>query len=291
MVEPIKYTVLRDGRWTLWVLAEEWHSELWLKVLQQIERQSKSKHPQTVRFAGGAAPDYYLKTYYPFSAAKALKDTFRYSTARRAQLISVEMAAAGFHAPFAIAAGEKRKRHLLQSAFLLTRAVPGMALIDFLRRAKSSPPGSAAAVKKHGAIASLGRELRRFHDLGFVHGDLVATNIFVCEADREPVKFYFMDNDRTRRVFRALPQSQWKRNLLQLNRMPLPGVWLHDRMRFLRAYLGDEFAKGGLALARWLEENTRRRRWECDGAIDQDFRRLMRWQEQPREASSGATDV
>lgn len=288
MVEPIKYTVLRDGHWTLWVVAEEWNNELWDQVRQHIDQQRSSKHPQTVRLARDATPAYYLKTHYPFSAAKALKDTFRYSKARRAQLIGMEMTAAGFRVPLAIAAGEKRKRHLLQSAFLLTRAVSGVPLSEFLRAANASLTGASAVVRKHAAIVSLGREVRRFHDLGFIHGDLVATNIFVCAADNEPVKFCFMDNDRTRRVPKLLSHSQWKRNLVQLNRLPLPGVWLQDRLRFLRAYLGDQFAERGLELARWLEARTRQRRWECDGVIDKDFRKLMHWHEQPRDVSAGA---
>ena len=125
----------------------------------------------------------------------------------------------------------------------------------------------------------LAREIRRFHDLGFVHGDLVPTNIFVSYGEGQPLAFCFMDNDRTHRYPQSLPQLLWKRNLVQLNRMPLPGISLQDRMRFLYAYLGEKFdSQRGVSLARWLEKKTRERRLTCDGVESSgSFRRLMHW--------------
>jgi hypothetical protein len=92
-------------------------------------------------------------------------------------------------------------------------------------------------------------------------------------------EFYFMDNDRTHRYPRWLRQTLWKRNLIQLNRMPLAGISLQDRIRFMRAYLDVErLSAADRALARWLEARTRKRRKECDGADPTvSFRRLMRW--------------
>jgi hypothetical protein len=131
---------------------------------------------------------------------------------------------------------------------------------------------------KREALKRAAALIRQFHLRGFVHGDLVAANILVAHAAGQAV-FYFMDNDRTRRYPSWLPQSLWKRNLVQLNRMPLPGITLQDRVRFLRAYLGTKkLSNGDRRLARWLERKTRRRREECDGVAGSgDFRRLMRW--------------
>jgi hypothetical protein len=86
-----------------------------------------------------------------------------------------------------------------------------------------------------------------------------------------------MDNDRTRRFPIWLPQRLWRRNLVQLNRMPLPGISLQDRMRFLHAYLNaGKFSVADRKLARWLELKTRQRRKECDGVDPSvNFRRLM----------------
>jgi hypothetical protein len=88
-----------------------------------------------------------------------------------------------------------------------------------------------------------------------------------------------MDNDRTRVYGPILANALWKRNLVQLNRLPLPGITLQDRMRFLRAYLGIALqAQSSRSLARWLERKTRLRRWQCDAAqCAGSFRSLMRW--------------
>jgi hypothetical protein len=88
-----------------------------------------------------------------------------------------------------------------------------------------------------------------------------------------------MDNDRTRRYPSWLRQPFWQRNLIQLNRMPLAGISLQDRMGFLHAYLDVKHLSGAdRRFARWLEARTRQRRKQCDGADPTvSFRRLMRW--------------
>jgi hypothetical protein len=92
-------------------------------------------------------------------------------------------------------------------------------------------------------------------------------------------QFCFMDNDRTRRYPTWMPRRLWRRNLVQLNRVPLAGISLQDRVRFFHAYVSrSELGRQDLRLARWLEQKTRQRRRECD-AVDTSvsFRRLMRW--------------
>ncbi|MBM4260396.1 MAG: hypothetical protein FJ145_03035 [Deltaproteobacteria bacterium] len=279
MVIGNSYSTLRDGPWTLWVCSEYWSGPLWDAVRERIAQQTAAKHPQTELLeTGGAAQSFYLKTFYPSTTGGMLKDRFRLSKARRAQRVGVELAAAGFNVPLAIAAGERRTRRLLECAFLVTVPVAGVSLIQTLQQNLRRSKPTVSRADKWTGLEQLAREIRRFHDLGFVHGDLVATNVFIGPAEDRRWQFYFMDNDRTRRYPQSLPQSQWKRNLVQLNRMPLPGISLQDRMRFLRAYLDTELSsKQGAALARWLEEKTRQRRWECDRVMDESFRSLMRW--------------
>jgi hypothetical protein len=61
--------------------------------------------------------------------------------------------------------------------------------------------------------------------------------------------------------------------------LPLPGISLQDRIRFLQAYLdAGQFSLADRELARWLELKTRQRRHECDGVDPSgNFRKLMRW--------------
>lgn len=125
----------------------------------------------------------------------------------------------------------------------------------------------------------LARLIQRLHRHGFVHGDLIASNLLVAAANGRELSFYFMDNDRTHWFPHWLPHSLWKRNLIQLNRMPLPGITLQDRMRFLCAYFGQsQLSRYEREFARWIENKTRQRRHECDGVDPTlSFRKLMHW--------------
>jgi serine/threonine protein kinase len=157
--------------------------------------------------------------------------------------------------------------------------VPGRALPLFLRDHVERGAPAISLRQKRQALAQLAREIRRLHDRGFVHGDLVPGNIFVAPKTDGTMGFWFMDNDRTRRYPNCLPQRFWLRNLVQLNRIPLAGISLQDRMRFFHAYTGQKkLERQERRLVQWLERKTRQRRRECD-AVDASgsFRRLMRW--------------
>ncbi|MGH7829751.1 MAG: lipopolysaccharide kinase InaA family protein [Candidatus Binatia bacterium] len=132
--------------------------------------------------------------------------------------------------------------------------------------------------KKREALRQLALEIRRLHQRGFVHGDLIPSNILI-RSNEKGVEFFYLDNDRTQRYPAWLPQRLWKRNLVQLNRFVLPGISLQDRMHFLRFYLGNKkWGERERRLARWLEKKTRRRRLECDRIeAPVSFRELMRW--------------
>ena len=185
-----------------------------------------------------------------------------------------------FNCPIAIGAGEERYANLLRRSFVVTLPVNGCPLPFFLRDhwEKHAPAGISLRQKRQ-ALAQLAMEIRRLHDLGFVHGDLVPGNIFVAPTTDGTMGYCFMDNDRTRRYPTWLPHRLWRRNLVQLNRFPLAGISLQDRMRFFHAYTRRKKLAGrDRKLVHWLELKTRQRRRECD-AVDTSgsFRRLMRW--------------
>ncbi|HWO43599.1 MAG TPA: lipopolysaccharide kinase InaA family protein [Candidatus Eisenbacteria bacterium] len=281
------YRRFRDGDWTLWVLPELWNATLWERVRSCIERQSRSKHPQVIFLepGSGAALPLYLKVYHPAPWPGRLKELFRKSKALRALRQGVELDAAGFNVPLAVAAGEKRKLMLLKSAFLVTVAIAGAPLTVFLSerwRPRASPEDIG---EKRRAIAALADEIRRFHRLGFVHGDLVPSNILVA-ADGRAARFYFMDNDRTGRYPSWWPLRRWRRNLVQLNRLPLAGISLQDRMRFLRSYLekNGRWRAEERYLISWLERKTRRRRMADRAGGSASFREIMRWKAPRRGA-------
>jgi hypothetical protein len=276
------YQPLSAGKWRLVVLADQWSGDLQNRVLELVGSRHWARHPQTVeaRLAvGGRAKVFYLKIFHRTQGISALKDLLRQSKAIRCWRKGIALSDSGFSAPFTIAVGEQRRCGLVQRAFVLTEGIDGRPIPDFLGRQGSGRADTRALARKWQGIRFFATLVRRFHQLGFVHGDMVASNILVTETARDGAKFYFMDNDRTRRFPRWLPQSLWRRNLVQLNRLPLPGISLQDRMRFLHAYLSaEEFSIADRKLARWLEWKTRQRRKECDGVdASVNFRKLMRW--------------
>jgi len=280
-----QYRELIEGEWKLRVLPDVWSGELWQEVLSVIGRQARDRHPQTVRLErrerDKSAP-LFLKVFHPPSGIASAKDFCRSSKAFRFLRQSVALAAAGFLAPTTVAAGEERTRRRLKRAFVLTAAVPGEPAPEFLRNRYSDGLSGLGLAEKRLALESMGRVIRCLHDAGFVHGDLVPTNIVIATEPGGGCRFYLMDNDRTRRYPLWLAQSLWKRNLVQLNRFPLPGITLQDRMRFFRAYSGrPDWSGAERKLLAWVEWKTRQRRKECDGVgPGGSFRRLMSWKQE-----------
>ena len=192
----------------------------------------------------------------------------------------IALSEAGFLVPLTIAAGEKRRFGILKMAFVVTLEIDGLPLPVFLEQNVGGRSAALSLTEKRMALQALARQIRRFHSLGFVHGDLVPSNIYVCRDSAKNLRFYLMDNDRTRQYPKWLPQSLWKRNLVQLNRLPLSSISLQDRIRFFREYSSASRAELNRRLLQWLEGKTRQRRRECD-SIDStiSFRRLMSWQD------------
>jgi serine/threonine protein kinase len=276
-----EYSQCIEGEWSLWILREKWQAELWQVVLPLIEKQPFSKHPQTLQVKApfGASDDVlFLKIFHGSSGMSALKDIFRDSKALRSMRQAAALERFNFNVPITVAAGEKRKHRLLQKSFILTIGIKGQSLPAFLRQ-HGTGVNSLSLFDKRNGLKHLALEVRRLHELGFVHGDLVPTNIFVSQTPGKQSCLFFLDNDRTRHYPKRMAHVLWRRNLVQLNRIPLPGITLQDRVRFLRHYLGlKEWGNKERQLLSWLERKTRQRRVECDSVDARvSFRQLMRW--------------
>jgi hypothetical protein len=273
------YRLVRFNQWVFWVLDDAMDSGIVNSLAAAVDQQDYSKHPQTLRFTWppeANAREYFLKVFHRGRGATIAKDLLRWTKARRFWRQGLSLDAAGFNVPRTIVCGEKRRRGLPERSLVLTDKIDGTAIPTFLSEWTRSLGDTAQVKLKWRGLAQLGELVRRFHDLGFVHGDLVATNIFVVQSSSGP-RFYLMDNDRTQRFPARLTMNLRKRNLVQLNRMPLAHINLQDRMRFLRSYLKVErVSKSDRDFAVWLERKTRQRRGEVD-RVDTTvtFRKLM----------------
>lgn len=283
MLAAVDYHIIREGPWRLAVRPKHWTGELRNKVMQLVQAQAHSKHPQTLVFdwsIGDGVKSYYLKVFHGTVGSAALKDLCRESKAFRFWRQGVALAAAGFNVPPTLAAGELRHFRRIQQAFVVTAKIDGDLLPNYLSHLMKIRDGRTRIKEKRAGIVYLARLIRAFHRRGFVHGDLIATNLLIANPAANNRCVYFMDNDRTGRFSMRILPFLWKRNLIQLNRMPLPGISLQDRMRFLHAYLEvPRFSASEVRFARWLERRTRQRRKECD-RVDGvgSFRQLMRWE-------------
>jgi Ser/Thr protein kinase RdoA (MazF antagonist) len=212
-----------------------------------------SRHARLVRVptAAGAV---FVKTWAPPGGWRA----------RRAFRMGEALRRAGFAAPETLAAAWRSGEGLL-----VTRDVGGEDLLD----AVAGRRGAA----KRALLHALGATVGRLHDAGFVHGDLVPSNLRV-DGDR----IVFLDNDRTRRS-RFLVALAGRRNLVQLGRFVVPGMTLADRARVLRAYAVMRGLSRGprRRLAWWVVAKTTARRCAidripADAARAAGYRELMR---------------
>jgi hypothetical protein len=150
----------------------------------------------------------------------------------RALRISLLLEQDGFMGPPVIAAGEQRSGRFLRGAFLLTVAVDWPTLIQFGERLASFSAAEARP-RRRAVVEALGAEVGRFHRVGYVHGDLVVPNILVEEGP--PARFCLLDHDRSRKHPTLLARLQ-RQDLVELNRLAVPGVRHTDRFRFLLRY-------------------------------------------------------
>lgn len=112
-------------------------------------------------------------------------------------------------------------------------------------------------------LRGLGAEVARFHRHGYIHGDLTPYNVFV--AGERPMRFAFIDNERTSRVspLTIRVARRRMRNLVQLGHFDPPGVSRTDKMRVLVAYAeaeGIEPRRLARKLAALIERRMRRDR-------------------------------
>jgi hypothetical protein len=216
-------------------------------------RRSRHARTQRVESRSGVV---YVKVYPEPDGRRAV----------RAYRMGRALARRGFGAPQALLLGRGGT-----AGVLVTQEVSGEMLLDAVAH------GARSRREKRALLRALGGEVGRLHGEGFVHGDLVPSNVLVA-----PAGLVFLDHDRTRRGH-LLVWWHARRNLVQLGRFVAAGVSLSDRARVFDAYATARGldARARRRLARWLVRTTTARRCRIDHiaaaeAARAGFRELMR---------------
>jgi serine/threonine protein kinase len=189
----------------------------------------------TVEFSGSSRTVFY-KEYLCRSLLDFIKHIFRPSRACRAFRAGLMMQRNGVNVPEVVAFGEERNPFVCRRNFLLTMEVPDTEQLSACLSGYSQDLPTEDLKNKRQLIQAFGQTIGRMHAMGIFHGDLRLGNVLVRRND-SGWNFFFLDNERTQR-FVQLPDRLRLKNLVQVN-MFRKGVSNSDRLRFLKAYLGE----------------------------------------------------
>ena len=290
MKEP---AAIRVGGWRVWLPDAGGAAEAaaWVGAAEQAVTGGpplhRSKHAETYRWPS-AAGDVYVKVYRRYRRRTYAKDLVRVSKARNALRLSRKLAASGFRVPRILAVGEERLGPWLRRSWVATAALEGEPLADHIaalhRRAEAEPAHARGISLPHkrALLRAVGTEVAHLHAAGFVAGDLVPANVWTATAP-DGIRIALLDHDRTRAGRAPAPWWRARRNLVQLNRVVLPGVMITDRLRVYRAYASGRGWSWPAARRRllWVVDKTIERRRRFDGVdlprhVGVSFRELMR---------------
>ena len=208
----------------------------------------------------------YVKRYNVHAWRTAVMSLWRPSPAASAWLGAGRLVAHGFATPEVIAAVEYRRFGVLRRSFFLTREVPDAKPADVRWQEILAEPDAERRRRARRVFSrALGDLFRRLHAAGVYHGDLKDVNILVTGSADEP-RCVLLDLERVR-VPRRLRSGRRVKNLVQLARTLGRQASAADRVRFLKAYLGDA---DRAARRRWIRaiarQIARKERWRRPGA-------------------------
>ncbi len=183
-----------------------------------------------------------LKHYFYRSTWDFIKHLFRPSRAMRAFKASLMLEENGLGCPAVVAVGDFRYGLIYAKTFLITRKLQKAKSIDVFIRDFGDLKKQCTLKEKRDFFSSLGSTIGRMHASGIFHGDLRPGNVF-AELDGDEWKFFFLDNERTRKFWR-LPRRRRLKNLVQIN-MVIDGISYTDRMRFFKKYMAENAGLAG----------------------------------------------
>ncbi|OHB73089.1 MAG: hypothetical protein A2Z25_03255 [Planctomycetes bacterium RBG_16_55_9] len=218
----------------------------------------------------------YAKRFLFRSRLDFAKHLSRASRGRRAFEASLMLQQNGFEAPVVLGLFERCFGPFTMDSMLVTgeveNATPMPQLLWDLRRRSDAEVLS----HKRALIREFAGTVGRMHARGIFHGDLRIGNVMIVN-ECPPWRFYFVDNERTRKC-RRLPLRLRLKNLVQIN-MCTHGISKTDRLRFFRAYLrvNPDVRERSSAWIRRIARKTDRRVRGKPWAGESSFPKSFSW--------------
>ncbi len=177
---------------------------------------------------GDAEPALFVKVFSLPPGAKRIRYFLRPSKARRERAIAARVARLGFEVAAPLAVGERRRFGVLDRSYSVIREVAARDLVRLLGE------GGLSGAERRTLLERFGRLARALHEAG-VDQDDFAPNNFLARPDGS---FVLIDFERCHVRRGPLGDARFTQ-LAKLHRRDL-GVSRSDRLRFLRAYLGEQ---------------------------------------------------
>ena len=197
----------------------------------------------------------FVKRFKPYAWYRRLEWMLAPTPARRCWEASGELERAGFNVAPPLAATETRRCVVPADSYFVTLSLEGALPAGRFWRERSAGLGITG---RRRLLGSLARELRRFHDAGFYSRDANADNFLVRLDAEGRGEFFLLDLENVRRPWRVSHRRRIK-NLVQLYGPVRGEVSLRDRLRFVRAYVGEPLSKARGWLHELAEREKRKR--------------------------------
>lgn len=199
----------------------------------------------------------YFKQHLRVSGFRFIKYLIRPSQAKQAFNAMLMLAGNSFGVPAIITMGERRFGFFSTKSFLVTAGVEDSKSV--YQYISNSVRTKEQLRSKRELIRAFGRTIGRMHAKAIFHGDLRLGNV-LAKQENNRWRFFFLDNDRTKR-FRRLPFQLQLKNLVQVNMIPRHIITNTDRMRFFKEYCAENrsIKKQKIALIKKVLRKTNQR--------------------------------
>ena len=188
---------------------------------------------------GDQSREFLIKYYKCSGIAPTLSYIFRRSKAEKELFLSRKFSSMGIPTILPVALGVNRKFRILSGSYVISEKMKNTVDLEiFLTEGKNI----STSFHRKKVVEEYGRLARRIHDCGILQSDFDPNNILIERPGDEDFRLYLIDYERVKH-FRRISHGKRAWSLAKLNRFS-GGATAAERMRFLRAYVGDRPLQG-----------------------------------------------